>query len=195
MQPKQIVLKTEQHLQDKIIEDALSKQGVYIISDGIDSQLASGFCIRARYMHQTLKKRQPIRVVLNSPGGEYYAGIQMYSTIRELRAEGRKVIIEVQGQCSSMAVIILQSATRRVGRRFSRFMMHEVSIIRMSQEFATEVEETAAEIKRVNAAGATIIAERTGKPLSVVLAEIKKKDVWMDAQQALEYGILDEVID
>ena len=135
-----------------------------------------------------------VRIILNSPGGEVYDGITIYNMIRHFTGKGMPVEVEVMGLCASMATVVLQAATRRVACRHTRFLLHEVSEFKLfSDETATEKEEEARELGIVNRMLAGILAERAGRQVEDVLMAIKRHELWMSAEEAREWGLVDEV--
>lgn len=135
---------------------------------------------------------KPVRVILNSPGGEVYVGLLIFDTIKDLVNKGIDVTVEVRGLAASMGAIILQAGTHRVASKYSRLLIHEVSSISWGK--ASEQEDEVKELRIVNDSMAQIIAERCGKTVEDINKIWTKKDVWMSAQEAKDFGLIDEVI-
>jgi len=141
------------------------------------------------------KGSQPIRIIMSSPGGEVYAGLALYNTILDITRRGIPVTIDVMGLAASMAVEILQAGTHRQAYKYTRFLLHEISEIKvLSEETATQAEEHVAELVKLNRMLAEIVAGRAGKKPEEVLALIKKKDYYMSAEEAKKFGIIDSVL-
>ena len=140
----------------------------------------------------SLKSRGPIKIVLNSVGGEVYAGLLLYNTVRDLVRQGIDVEIEVRGLAASMGCIILQSASRRTTTKATRFLIHEVSTWEWGS--VTEMEEKVEEVRKVNNMLRDILVERTGHSKKDIDKLWAKKDVWYSADEALRFGLVDAVV-
>ena len=135
---------------------------------------------------------KPIRVILNSPGGYVYDGLLLYSTVKAWTSQGVEIVGEVRGLVASMGTVILQAFSHRRASKYSRFQIHEVT----SEGLAggpTEQEEQLLELKKVNELIAGILAERTGRSLEEINRIWSKRDVWFSADEAKEFGLVDEV--
>jgi ATP-dependent Clp protease protease subunit len=138
--------------------------------------------------------KAPITVILNCPGGDVYDGFVIHNAILRARSQGTPVNVEVLGLCASMANIVLQAGTRRIAWKSTRFLLHEVSKFKFFDEStATQAEEEARELGKLNTMLAQIIADRVKKPIDEVLKAIKKNELWLSAEEALIYGLVDEV--
>ena len=136
---------------------------------------------------------EPIKVILNSGGGSVFAGLLAFDTIKKLTTSGIEVTTEARGLAASMGAIIIQAGTRRLATPNTRFLIHEVSSWAWGK--TSEMEEEIKEIKKVNDMLKTIIAERTGKTVDEIEAIWHKRDVWLSATEALEFGLIDEIIE
>ena len=143
-------------------------------------------------IYLSLESKDPIYIVLNSVGGEVYSGLLIFDTIRGLVNTGIEVYVEVRGLAASMGTILVQAATERIATKHTRFLIHEISSWMYGK--TSEVEEHAQEVKKINKMLNEIIAERSGKTADEIQALIKKKDYWMSAEEALEFGLIDTVI-
>ena len=178
-------------LADEVEASSLDKRIVFLTGQ-IDEITASFFVKSLMYL--TIKSaRDPIRVILSSEGGDCYYGILAYTGIKDAIAAGAQVTVEVQGLCASMAVEILQAASVRVARVGSRFLLHEVREFKVGDVTSSDAEESAIELKKVNNQMAEIIAGRTGKSVAFILKTIRKRDYWLNADEAKAFGLVDEV--
>jgi len=158
-----------------------------------DVELAQMKATTKLLLYLGAQNKDPIRVILNSPGGEVYVGLLLFVTLKELVRRKIEVIVEVRGLAASTGAIILQAGSKRVASRYSRFLIHEVSSISWGK--ASEQEEQVKELLKVNDMLAGILAERTGKSMEEIEKIWKKTDYWMSAQEALKFGLVDEVVD
>lgn len=165
----------------------LMKDRILVLAGEVDQDEMKTLCRRLMLLKQ--RGNEPVMIILNSVGGEVYAGLLAFDTIKDLIRSGIDVTIETRGIAASMGAILLQAGTKRIASPHSRIMIHEVSS--WSWGKASELEEEAIETKKVNAMLAQIVAERSGKTIEEVLKLIKKKDYWMSASEALEFGLID----
>jgi len=134
---------------------------------------------------------EPIRVILNSVGGGVYDGLLVYDTIRKLAETGTNIVCEARGLAASMGSILLQGGTERVATPNTRFLIHEVSDFMWGK--TSEIEDEVEELKKVNEMMVKILAERTGRSPEEIHKIWHKKDVWMSAEEALRFGLIDKI--
>ncbi len=131
-----------------------------------------------------------IHLYLNSPGGVVTAGMAIYDTMQYIKPDVSTICI---GQAASMGAFLLSSGAK--GKRFSlpfaRIMVHQP--LGGVQGQATEIEIHAKEILRMKEVLNKLLATHTGQPLERV-AQDTERDFFMSAQEAKDYGIVDEVI-
>lgn len=140
--------------------------------------------------------KKPIWIVMKSEGGHVDEGLAMIDTIRAFVKKGAVVNIIGVGLIASMAASVMQAGVRRYALPLTQFMIHEVSQIIMARENASESEDRTTEIKRINNIVLGIISQRTGADQEKLIADIRKKDLWLDAEAAMKfgpYGLVDEV--
>ena len=138
-------------------------------------------------------KVDPIEVVFSSGGGGIYAALGMYDAIKSC---GRATAFTFTGLvASAAAMIVLQAATRRRAHRNTRFLLHEPSRwIFMGVEKASTLRDEAEEMERLVAIIIGILVKRCGKSTVEVRHTIERKEVWMSAQEALVWGLIDEIV-
>jgi ATP-dependent Clp protease protease subunit len=139
------------------------------------------------------KPGEEIKFFINSPGGVVTSGMVIYDTMKLLKSPVSTVCM---GLAASMGSILLSGGVK--GRRFvyphSEIMIHQPSLGGYMQGVSIDLEITAKQTKRVKEISARILAENCGKKLEQVLKDFDR-DYWMDAKEAIEYGIVDQVID
>jgi ATP-dependent Clp protease protease subunit len=132
-----------------------------------------------------------IWVYINSPGGVVTAGMAIYDTMQFIKPNVSTTCI---GQAASIAAVLLAAGTP--GKRFalpnSRVLIHQPTMGGLSGQ-ATDIDIHAREILRVRASLNEIMAKHTTQPIEKVERDMER-DFWMNAQQAHEYGIVDEII-
>jgi ATP-dependent Clp protease protease subunit len=139
------------------------------------------------------KPGEEIKFFINSPGGVVTSGMVIYDTMKLLKSPVSTICM---GLAASMGSILLSGGVK--GRRFvyphSEIMIHQPSLGGYMQGVSIDLEITAKQTKRVKEISARILAENCGKKLEQVLKDFDR-DYWMDAKEAIDYGIVDQVID
>ena len=132
-----------------------------------------------------------INIYINSPGGVVTAGLAIYDTMQYLKCPITTICI---GQAASMGAMLLAAGSK--GKRYAlpnaRIMIHQP--LGGAQGQATDIEIQTKEIMRVKKLLNEILAKHTGQPLAKIEKDTDR-DFYMSAQEAVEYGIVDEVID
>lgn len=136
--------------------------------------------------------RPEIRVILNSVGGDVFDGLLVFDTIRSIVKSGVGVIVEVRGLAASMAPVILQAGSRRVASKYTRFMLHEIATMTVGR--TSDQEEQVVELRKLNDMLRDILAERTHRTGAEIDKAWKKTERWFSAEEALAFGLVDEVL-
>jgi ATP-dependent Clp protease protease subunit len=133
-----------------------------------------------------------IQLYINSPGGSITAGLAIYDTIQYIRNNVQTLCI---GQAASMGAFLLMAGTK--GKRFalpnSRVLIHQPSMGGLAGQ-ATDIDIHAREIIRIREITNKLMAKHTGQNLDKIERDVER-DFIMNAPQAKEYGIIDEIID
>ncbi len=171
------------------LEGRLSFKARYVLVFGsIDSEMARSACERLIALDQESQK--PIRVLISSPGGHVESGDAIHDMIRFVRSP---VTTVGSGWVASAGTHIFLAApkARRVCLPNTRFMIHQPGGGVGGQ--VTDIAIQAKEIVRTRERIARVVAQETGKSLEQVLSDIER-DFWMNASEAIEYGIVSRVI-
>ncbi len=132
-----------------------------------------------------------IHLYINSPGGSVSAGLAIFDTMNFIKPEVSTICM---GGAYSMGSFLLAAGER--GKRYalanSRVMIHQPSGGAQGQ--ATDIEINAREILKTRARLNEILAERTGQPVEKIEKDVER-DFWLDAKEAKEYGLVDEVLE
>lgn len=138
------------------------------------------------------KPGEEIKFYINSPGGVVTSGMVMYDTMRMIKSPVSTICM---GLAASMGSILLSGGKK--GKRLiypsGEVMIHQPSLGGYIRGVSTDLEIQARQTKRVKDMGARILAENTGKTVEQILIDFDR-DYWMDAQEAVEYGIVDKII-
>ena len=176
-------------LNDMIDDRLLSGRTVFLWGQ-VDDKSAKHVIKRLLF----LEMRDPgkeIRLVINSPGGYVTSGFAIYDTLKGITSPVSTVCA---GQAASMASILLSAGAK--GRRFTmphgRVMIHQPS--GGARGNSADIEIQAAEIIKTKKLGASILAANCGQSVEKVLKDFDR-DYFMDADEAVSYGIVDGVME
>lgn len=145
-----------------------------------------------------IKRRQLPRVtiIISSPGGGAYYAFAIYDALRELSNSGIEVTAIVEGWAASAAsMIVLQAADKRLSMASARYLLHETRrwvmfAIERTSDLKDEVQEMDAITERIY----EILAKRCGKNRSQIKNKVERKEIWMSASEAKDWGLIDEII-
>lgn len=132
-----------------------------------------------------------IQIYINSPGGSVYAGLGIYDTMQYIQTPVSTICT---GMAASMAAVLLVAGEKgkRYALKHSRVMIHQP--MGGIQGQASDIEITAREIQKLKTELYTIISDHSGQPYDKVYAD-SDRDYWMTSKEALEYGMIDEVME
>ena len=131
-----------------------------------------------------------ISIYINSPGGSVYAGLGIYDTMQFINSDVQTICT---GMAASMAAVLLVAGKegKRSALPHSRIMIHQP--MGGAQGQASDIEITAREIQKLKKELYTIISNHSHQPYDKVWAD-SDRDYWMTAEEAKEYGMVDEVL-
>ncbi|MFN7036525.1 MAG: ATP-dependent Clp protease proteolytic subunit [Bellilinea sp.] len=171
------------------IYSLLLKERIVFVGTPIDDQIANLIVAQLLY----LSKEDPdkgIQMYINSPGGMIYAGMAIYDTMRMIP---NKISTVAVGVTASFGTVLLAAGTK--GQRYAlpHATIHMHQPLGGASGQASDIEIQAKEILRLKSRLNEILAECTGQPLEVIERDTER-DFYMDAQQAVEYGLVDQVL-
>jgi len=171
------------------IYSRLLKDRIIFLGAPIDDSIANLVIAQLLFL-EAEDPDKDIHLYINSPGGIITAGMAIYDTIQYIRPKVSTICL---GQAASMASFLLASGAK--GKRFalpySRIMIHQP--LGGVQGQATDIDIHAREILRMKDILNKLISKHTGHPIEKVAADVER-DYFMSAEQAKEYGIIDEVM-
>ncbi len=133
-----------------------------------------------------------IKFYINSPGGVVTSGMVIYDTMKLIQSPVSTICM---GLAASMGSILLSAGTK--GKRFiyphGEVMIHQPSLGGYFQANSADIEIQATQIRKTKELGAKILAENCGKTIEQIMVDFDR-DYWMDAKEAVEYGIVDSVL-
>ena len=139
------------------------------------------------------KPGEEIKFYINSPGGVVTSGMVMYDTMRMMKSPVSTICM---GLAASMGSILLSGGVK--GRRFiyphGEVMIHQPSIGGYFQATSADIEIHAKQMQRTKEISAQILAKNTDKSFERIMKDFDR-DYWMDAKEAVEYGIVDNLIE
>ena len=132
-----------------------------------------------------------VSIYINSPGGSVYAGLGIYDTMQYIQSDVSTIFT---GMAASMAAVLLVAGAKdkRFALKHSRVMIHQP--MGGIQGQASDIEITSREILKLKKELYTIISEHSGQPYDKVYQD-SDRDYWMTAQEAVDYGMIDRVLE
>lgn len=168
--------------------DKMLKTRTVLISGEINKELAERVVRQLLILEQ--ESDEPIRVFIDSPGGDADAGYAIFDTIRFIGPEVSTVGIGLVASAGAL-ILLAGERERRLAFPNSHYLIHQpASGIR---GVATEIEIHAREIDKMRKRINVLIAEETGKPLEQVERDTDR-DYWMSADEAVDYGLVARIV-
>ncbi|CZR00467.1 ATP-dependent Clp protease proteolytic subunit ClpP [Trichococcus ilyis] len=171
------------------IYSRLLKDRIIMLSGPIDDNTANSVIAQLLFL-DAQDSEKDIYIYINSPGGSVSAGLAIYDTMNFIKADVQTIAM---GMAASMGSFLLTAGEK--GKRFAlpnaEIMIHQP--LGGAQGQATEIEIAARHILQTRERLNKILAEKTGQPMEVIERDTDR-DNYMTAQQAKEYGLIDEVM-
>ena len=162
---------------------------IIFLGTGIDDQVANIITAQMLFL-ESVDPKKDIQVYLNSPGGSVYAGLGIYDTMQYISPD---VATICTGMAASMGAVLMCAGEKgkRTALKHSRVMIHQP--LGGAQGQASDIEITAREIMKLKKELYQIIADHSGQTFEKVWDD-SDRDYWMTADEAKEYGMIDEVL-
>lgn len=203
--PKAVSLKKSSRIGDTLIPTVIDKtpngervydiysrlleDRVIFLGEPIDSQVANTVIAQLLFLEKQDSKA-PITMYVNTPGGHVTAGLAIYDTMQYIKPD---VITVAIGMAASMGSIILAGGAK--GKRYSlphsEIMIHQP--LGGAEGQATEIKIAAEHILKTGGILYKILSKHTGQPIEQIEKDCDR-DNFMDAKQALKYGLIDKII-
>lgn len=172
-------------------DDLLLRERIIFMGSEVTDAVAERVIMLMLYL-QSEDATRDITLYINSPGGSVTAGLAIYDTMQFVKPEVSTVCT---GIAMSMGAFLLAAGAK--GKRFclpnSTILIHQPLITGEHEGDASELDIEAREIIRVRAELNELLAKHTGKPLEQIAVDTDR-DNFLSAQQALEYGLVDEIL-
>ncbi len=140
---------------------------------------------------ESVDSRKDIQIYLNTPGGSVYAGLGIYDTMQYIAPD---IATICTGMAASMGAILLSAGAKgkRTALKHSRILIHQP--MGTAQGQASDIEITAREIQKLKKELYEIIAKHSKQTYTKILKDADR-DYWMTSQEALDYGMIDEILE
>jgi ATP-dependent Clp protease protease subunit len=171
------------------IYSLLLKERIIFLGTPINDQVGNVIVAQLIWLDSQDPERL-IRLYINSPGGQIYAGMAIYDTMQQLSAPVQTVAV---GVTASFGTVLLAAGT--AGQRFAlpNATIHIHQPLGGTQGQATDIEIQAKEILRQREKINKILAEHTGQPLETIERDVER-DFYLNAEDAMRYGLIDSVL-
>ena len=172
------------------IYSLLLKERIIFLGTPIDDQVANLMVAQLLFLNHEDPDRE-IQMYINSPGGVIYAGLAIYDTMQMISNPISTVAV---GVTASFGTVLLTAGTK--GRRYAlpNATIHMHQPLGGAQGQATDIEIQAKQILRLKALLLGIMAKHTGQPLEVIERD-SDRDYYLEAKGAVEYGLVDQVLE
>lgn len=184
-----VVEQTERGERSYDIYSRLLKDRIVFLGGPIDDSVANGVIAQLLFL-EAEDPDKDIHLYINSPGGVVTAGMAIFDTMQYIKPDVSTICV---GSAASMGAVLLTAGAK--GKRYAlphaRVMIHQP--LGGVQGQASEIEIHAREILRMREELNAILAERSGQDIDVV-ARDTDRDNFMSAQDALDYGLIDQIL-
>ena len=172
------------------IYSRLLKERIIFLGEEVND-VTAGLVVSQLLFLESEDPDKDINLYINSPGGSVTAGMAIYDTMQYVKCD---VSTMCMGMAASMGAFLLSGGTKgkRLALPNAEIMIHQPSGGAQGQ--ATEIEIAAEHILRTKKKLNTILSENTGQPYETLVKDTER-DNWLTAQEALEYGLIDKVME
>ena len=172
------------------IYSRLLKERIIFLGEEVND-VTAGLVVSQLLFLESEDPDKDINLYINSPGGSVTAGMAIYDTMQYAKCD---VSTMCMGMAASMGAFLLSGGTKgkRLALPNAEIMIHQPSGGAQGQ--ATEIEIAAEHILRTKKKLNTILSENTGQPYETIVKDTER-DNWLTAQEALEYGLIDKVME
>lgn len=172
------------------IYSLLLKERIIFLGTPIEDQVANVIVAQLLFLSREDPERE-IQMYINSPGGVIYAGLAIYDTMQMIPNPISTVAV---GVTASFGTVLLTAGTK--GRRYAlpNSTIHLHQPLGGAQGQATDIEIQAKQIMRLKALLNGIMAKHTGQPIDIIERD-SDRDFYLEAKQAVEYGLVDQVLE
>lgn len=167
----------------------LLKSRIIILGTPINDQIANLIVAQLLYL-DSQDQEAPIRLYINSPGGQVYSGLAIYDTMQQIKAPVSTVAV---GFAASFGTVLLTAGAKGMRYALPHATIHMHQPLGGAQGQASDIAIQAQEILRLRTSLNGILSHHTGQPVGNIERDTDR-DVYMTAAQAKDYGLIDEVL-
>lgn len=171
------------------IYSLLLKERIIFVGTPIDDQIANLVVAQLLYLSREDAERD-ISMYINSPGGQIYAGLAIYDTMKMIP---NKISTVAVGVTASFGTVLLAAGTKGSRYALPHATIHMHQPLGGAQGQASDIEIQAKEILRLKSRLNEILAQSTNQKLSEIEKDTER-DFYLNAQQAVDYGLVDKVL-
>lgn len=168
----------------------LLKDRIIFLGTAVDDQIANSIVAQLLFL-ESEDSEKDIIMYINSPGGVVNSGLAVYDAMQYVKCDVSTVCV---GMCASMAAVLLAAGAK--GKRYilphSRVMLHQPHGGARGQ--ATDIEISTREMLRLKEMNNEILARHTGNAIEKITRDLER-DFYMGAKEAIEYGVVDKVVE
>ena len=172
------------------IYSLLLKQRIVLLGTGINDQVANLIVAQLLYL-DSQDPEEPIRLYINSPGGQVYSGMAIYDTMQQISAPVSTVAV---GFAASFGTIVLTAGATGMRYALPNATIHMHQPLGGAQGQASDIAIQAQEILRLRTSLNGILSKHTGQDLERIQNDTDR-DIYFSAPEAVEYGLIDQVLE
>ena len=167
----------------------LLKERIIMLGTPINDQIANLIVAQLLYL-ESQDPEAPIRLYINSPGGQVYSGMAIYDTMQQIKAPVSTVAV---GFAASFGTVLLTAGAKGMRYALPHATIHMHQPLGGAQGQASDIAIQAREILRLRTTLNNVLSYHTSQPLEQIVRDTDR-DIYMTAEQAKEYGLVDEVL-
>lgn len=171
------------------IYSLLLKERIIMLGTPINDQIANLIVAQLLYLARE-DPAKPIRLYINSPGGQVYSGMAIYDTMQQIECPVSTVAV---GFTASFGTVLLTAGTKGMRYALPNATIHMHQPLGGAQGQASDIAIQAEEILRLRRSLNQILSHHTGQPVEQIMQDTDR-DRFMSAKDAAEYGLVDEVL-
>jgi ATP-dependent Clp protease protease subunit len=167
----------------------LLKNRIIMLGTPINDQIANLIVAQLLYLARE-DSSKPISMYINSPGGQVYSGMAIYDTMQQIECPVSTVAV---GFTASFGTVLLTAGAKGMRYALPNATIHMHQPLGGAQGQASDIEIQAREILRLRSSLNNILSKHTGQPIERI-EEDTDRDIYMGAKEAMQYGLVDEVL-
>ncbi|MDX1615047.1 MAG: ATP-dependent Clp protease proteolytic subunit [Candidatus Promineifilaceae bacterium] len=171
------------------IYSLLLKNRIVFLGTPINDQVANTIVAQLLFLSNE-DPNKPVRLYINSPGGQVYSGMAIYDTIRQIECPVSTVAV---GFTASFGTVLLTAGTKGMRYALPNATIHMHQPLGGAQGQASDIAIQANEILRLRKSLNKILSDHTGQPIEKI-EEDTDRDIFLTAEEAKDYGLVDEVL-